>query len=661
MPLEHPDNTSLDWLETLGYAITFRRDAWVEVFLIREKERWLGRGSTDQEAMEDVLRAMFPSHAARVLLEQGPAAEAPKLRAVPDEDAPRPPEAPEPDAATEEPTPPISAEGMARALAAASGGMMPDPAVVEAAGPTAEEIGEDATAEWSAPDVDAEADTDTELPAPEVSRPNLPTLKETLRPDEALNELTLIDHLIDSNKPELALMTPERQRLAILAWICHSRSIQASSGNHPVVVDSVTNIARKLTGLSKLWWPGSVTALQLDATPRDVGRELGLPPARRPRVWSEAADASEHRLRWVEERDEDDRRDEYGWADGPWLEPGPVNPQAHLTELVHLVEAVGGSLNEYPQRMPQQLRKASGDDRERYARWMQRARWLRGFVTDFELWGRLMGRLRWLGSQLEGRHETIDQLLDPGYKPSRPWASHLGQDPEAKRKQRLKRSVLQSRPWIGNRPDAEVVVSWLLDAFKVLEAERIAQLVAPMRDVVAHLDPGDIPGANRNKRRRLRQVQKHLATLDDAPEGVELDDELPPDAPDPDLTEHEAPRVDPQQALIEAVRAGTAGKKALFVSNRTDPNLEAALVEAFGFSALDWSEGSTRRLQTVAERVSAGSYELVLGATGFQSHSMDTHLIKACKRSNVPYVRVHRGRVLACALALARELGIEHP
>lgn len=49
---------------------------------------------------------------------------------------------------------------------------------------------------------------------------------------------------------------------------------------------------------------------------------------------------------------------------------------------------------------------------------------------------------------------------------------------------------------------------------------------------------------------------------------------------------------------------------------------------------------------------------VVLGATGFQSHSMDGHMVQACRRPGIPYVRVHRDRRLACILAISRELGL---
>ena len=113
-------------------------------------------------------------------------------------------------------------------------------------------------------------------------------------PEDVLADVGLLDELIDSKRPEMALMSPVRQRLSILSWICHARAAQGS-GSHSRVVTAVTHIARKLTLLSKRWWPGSPLSLQLDATPFHVGRELDLPRTEWPRTWAEAARCAEER------------------------------------------------------------------------------------------------------------------------------------------------------------------------------------------------------------------------------------------------------------------------------------------------------------------------------------------------------------------------------
>jgi len=665
VPNERAADELRTWLAELGYGVVFRNDVWVDCLISRDAERWIGRGTTEADAIDQAVRAMFPSHAARMLFERS-------QRDRQMADATPPEELKSSDSAAEMPavSPDVLGDPAEEPTVEVTVPVMPPPAPVAPSPNRATVIAPPPAARPAhVPKTMVASVADQVLNIPKRKARAISTktveiaIVPPMLPDEALAEVSLIEELIDAKRPELALMTPERQRLALLAWICHARAIQAGSGNDRAVVDAVTAIARRLTVFSKRWWPGSVTALQLDATPRDVGRELDLPTITRPRSWSQAAEAAENKLRFVEERDERHQRDEYGWADAAYLAPAPINAEAYMLELRRQIEQVAGKLDQKPPpRLDPATRRASKDDRARYLQWIRRARWMRGYTTDFVTWGNMMGRLRWFVSQLDTRDDALESALSGDHHPKRSWAAALGQDPDAKRKQRLKRTVLRQRPWVGQQADADAVIGWLVDAFKVLESERIAKLIAPMREVVANLGPDDIPDANRNKRRRLRQVQEHLLTVGDDV----LDDEFSsseleiPVAIEPDFKEVQKPAVDPHEELLSRVRPATRGKRALFVSNRTDPDLEAAIGAAFQFAELDWCEGSPRRVQTVAERVTKGTYDMVLGATGFQSHSMDTHLFRACRRARIPYVRVHRGRTLACTLALARELGIAH-
>jgi hypothetical protein len=105
------------------------------------------------------------------------------------------------------------------------------------------------------------------------------------------------------------------------------------------------------------------------------------------------------------------------------------------------------------------------------------------------------------------------------------------------------------------------------------------------------------------------------------------------------------------------VRAQTQGRRALFVSNREDPELGARLEELLGIT-VTWCDGSLRRVQAQCERISRGSYDIVLSATGFQVHGVDSALARACSSASIAYVRVNRGRPLATMQAIAREFGL---
>ena len=672
--VDDPANLT-SWLRTLGYELVYRSDGFCECLIWRSDERWLGRGGDMAGALSDALGQMFPSHAARSLVRarsEAAAATEPAV-AVVDLERPRPPTAAPLAQVISRPPPKV--ESVRTTAAYSTVGM---DAVVGAAKPHSrtaaypairlDQIAQDA---WAA----ESAQTQQSIPAvvlddepAEINRP-AQRHEETrqhvaivapppMEPDEASADVDVLDQLIDSKIGELALMTPERQRLGILAWICHGRALQSAADNHPRVVHKVTNLARRLTVLSKLWWPGSVTALQLDATPQSVGRELDLPSHERPHSWLDAAEAAEAALQRVELRDEEDRRDEYGWSDATYLSPCPTNPNVMLTTVVRKLEGIAGTLEQRPPgKAGPEARRPTAEQGQELRAWAAKARWLRGWTTDFDLWGRLMGRLRWVSSQLDRRDEELERMLDAAHHPFRSWAHQLGQDPNAKKKKKLKRDLLRSRPMAHQAPDAAGISDWLFKALDVLAAERIAELLAPFRGHVDGLDPDALTGeSSRRGRRQLRAVQKYMAGGDGA---SELDaDSIVEEVEDTSQTAELPVVSDPARDLLEAVLPETRGKRALFVSNRTDPDLERIIREVFEFSDLDWCEGSPRRVQTVAERVAGGMYDIVLGATGFQSHSMDSHLMKACKKAAVPYVRVHRGRQLACTLALARELGI---
>ena len=54
-----------DWLESAGYRLYTRQLGWWEVLAVGTGERWMGRGGTLEEALEEILWQMFPSRASR--------------------------------------------------------------------------------------------------------------------------------------------------------------------------------------------------------------------------------------------------------------------------------------------------------------------------------------------------------------------------------------------------------------------------------------------------------------------------------------------------------------------------------------------------------------------------------------------------------------------
>ena len=108
-----------------------------------------------------------------------------------------------------------------------------------------------------------------------------------------LADLQTVAARVEAGIPEAALMAPPLQKLHVLAWIARARTLEHEGGRARSASDACGTIARRLTVLCKTWWPGSVRALQLDATPERAAREQGLPPATR---WLDVALAAEARL-----------------------------------------------------------------------------------------------------------------------------------------------------------------------------------------------------------------------------------------------------------------------------------------------------------------------------------------------------------------------------
>jgi hypothetical protein len=100
----------------------------------------------------------------------------------------------------------------------------------------------------------------------------------------------------------------------------------------------------------------------------------------------------------------------------------------------------------------------------------------------------------------------------------------------------------------------------------------------------------------------------------------------------------------------------TRGRRAVFVSNRNDPDHQSRLRDVLQLSELDWTEYQPRKIDAVVEAIAHKRYDIVIAATGFLNHKVDGKLSRACRDASVPYVRANHGRVAACVRALVRDL-----
>lgn len=369
------------FLESRGYQLRFRQGEWFECLIAGEGGSYLGRGLDRRAALDAAVACLCPTPLARRLLDEalGQRVAAP---------APAPAR---PLEVSDVLTPPSGIPA----------------SVAEPAAPLALVLPRAATPKPSAPGAEAQA-----IPDPRVAGD----------PDRSLEALdVLIDRVRDSRE-ELGLCSPERQRLAMLAFISEARSHADAFPEDLRIRDRVGSISRQLTEVGKTFWPGSVTALQLHMQPRDLPRHLLGGTAT---SWYRAAELAEQSLRAKELEDERRGYDGYGWADERQLYPSPAHPAELLAELCADIERLSGRLATHAAPQDQNLRP----DAPTFLRWVRTLRWLRGAGVDPDVWARLAGRLRWWAFRREPALGAAARELEASFAPTTVWAVVMGQDP----------------------------------------------------------------------------------------------------------------------------------------------------------------------------------------------------------------------------------------
>ena len=74
--------------------------------------------------------------------------------------------------------------------------------------------------------------------------------------------------------------------------------------------------------------------------------------------------------------------------------------------------------------------------------------------------------------------------------------------------------------------------------------------------------------------------------------------------------------------------------------------------------SIRWIVSSPRKIDAIAKSVKDGNYDVVIALTGWLTHKVDGVLSGAARQGETLYVRAHKGRPQATAIALARELGL---
>lgn len=658
-------------LASHGYVWSVRESGWFECLVSNDRERWRGNGLTAAAALQDAVRQMLPSALARHLVAR-PRVLAPAEGRV----------------AAVASTPVVSEAIVASSLIGAraeglvaANTMVPPSAAAEPAAPSAgrapvaaapvtvvAQSSSPATLDLPAPSPTSEvAVAAAVVPSPVVETvvsesrlkrfPGPPPVA-IRRSDEDVAELEVLDERLRALLPELAGFSRDLQRLGFIAFIARARHISQRTAD-PRVETVVRRIAGRLGELAEQFWPGSVRALQLRATPLQAGADMDLPDGGRLHDWAEAAESAE---RLIEERRQTlDKRglDDAGWADLERCYPAPNDPEARLEVLRNAMEKHFGRLDaKSPSDTDRELQHNADKFAIELVKWAKELRWLRPHVEDRIRWGQAIGRLRWAATRLPRDHRPmIDMVLHEEYRPNKPWAHELGEDPIAKAKKKLRKALLQKKPE-GDKATPEAVSRWLGEAFDLgdgFATAEIAERITEWNPIVLALPNDETVDKDRKYRRRLKLLQDEIERRQrgDAPGEATAEAEL----------EGEVKALEPDEGdlafrrLLARVRDRVEGKSALFVSNRADPMLKERLERELGVQ-IDWAEIDPRRIQSRIESVRRMSYDLVMSATGFQGHSIDATLGRETKACGLPYVRVNRGRLTTCVRALARQFGL---
>lgn len=637
------DGAILDALTELGYVVSWRDAQWSECLLWREGEQWHGHGPTRDAAFANALALALPSHAARVAFESWlslrgndpPSAVAPTtVSAAP--------------ADVEHDTSPPSRVDFAVEIRS-SASPTDDAETAETAGAPIE----------SADAVLAVApQSETELASPAPAPPH--RVEGPLRPrrpvDEITRELDALRLAAEQDLDELVLASPERQRLQLLVWTARGRSLVDESRHAHAVDARMRSLAGLLGELSKQLWPGSVAALSKDASPANCA--TALPHAGRLDDWFDVAKAAQVELERVEARDDQEGLDDYGYADAMELEPPSNHPDSDLREIIATIERIAGIALTATTR-DVVVPELSDVDGVALIRCAQHLRWVRG-SAPFRDWGFAMGRLRWLERAApRSARATLRELLDARHRPPTSWAQQLGQDPLKRRRIERKNGLLARRPRSEANPSDASVAEWLLEAFNAREDMPSPKVAACLAGFESRIDAIRelVLAGERNTRLNRRRMQKVVDCLqrpnsDVANARRELE-QLPVEIEANDVA---TPPLETR--LLAAVLPHTRGRRAVLVTNRNDPELDDVLRGTFEFAELDHVESKPSRIQGLSERIASGSYEIVLVATGFQSHATDERLQPAARQAAALYARVNRARRSACIHALARELGL---
>lgn len=560
-----------DFLQEAGYRVLFRKRGWIECLVSSGQERWVGREATEEQALRDALRQMFPSGAARDLLERGlgTRAEVPALEEQSDAPESAGPAMSEPDG---EPTAAFLDETVPDGpIAAAEAPRNERPAAAE----TPQNAHSAPVASGAAPEPAVAVESPGAEPRSAAPGPTIPDVEPTLPESVALNIRKVAmapetvrggsvpPHWVPASPPE-PVSTPGHPASGLDPGSTPTQRMQNVGGasserkSHLRVKGALQAIESLIGGIDaddkrlaamspqrlRLWvlyWICHARSYE-ETLPDEVdiaravarvakrltelckrfwpGNIRALQLHARPSeagvggpatTWREAEAMARRLLEDHLRQGPQNGLDNDGWSDAAALLPRPADPTAMLAEMTEVVQRVTGALD----ASPEFTSPATDGVLEELAVVTQKLRWLRG-CADAERWGLLMGRLRWLAQEVGGRGARLKGLLDPLYQPATPWAALFAAEGESPQQVEAVTDLLHGRPGPGT--DREALAAWIVKALDVLDTAQIAMVLSPVRSEVRDLDPAQLPAPGRRVRRRFRDLVARLPNGDDAHE-----------------------------------------------------------------------------------------------------------------------------------------------
>ena len=236
---------------------------------------------------------------------------------------------------------------------------------------------------------------------------------------ECIQRLNNIEEEIEETLDDLALMTTLYQRLHAAEWIMKARALEQMHPDNEDVEEGVHQIARRLTTILKMFWPGSVRGLKQWASPVQSLEGL-VETDKMVQYWEDAASVTQDYLIRLEDTYDDD----FGWSDPDYCSPPPKDSNKVQEEAKNIIEDILGSIEDLPDTKRGTVsRRHIANNMGDLVYAAKLLRWCRTTTDNPNAWGRMMGLLRWAARSVRDEAVELKTILADDYVPETSWAT----------------------------------------------------------------------------------------------------------------------------------------------------------------------------------------------------------------------------------------------